>query len=123
VDQWIRTVEEVVLPAVKKNRKTDQPRVGIAILDTGVDATHPQIRAALDQKRIVARGFPGSLDPLHDDDGHGSYGASVLLQMAPDATIYVARIFGKEETFEPADVVKVGLNLRYSNVLGNPVGN
>ena len=72
----------------------------IAILDTGVDARHPEIRAALKEKRIV-RYFPDSanaisdpelLDPLADRHGHGTHGTSVLLRAAPNAAIYIARV-------------------------------
>ena len=38
------------------------------------------------------QGFPDNLDPLHDKDGHGTHGASVLLKTTPHATLLVARV-------------------------------
>jgi Subtilase family len=82
-----------VHPAIDANRKDGHKRVRIAILDTGVDATHPEIRAALDEKKIVAfKGFPDSLDPLCDRLGHGTHGTSVLMKTAPTACIYVGKV-------------------------------
>jgi subtilisin family serine protease len=77
---------------VEENRKDNQKPVRVAVLDTGVDATHPEIRLALSNRRIIAyMGFPESFDPLNDQNGHGTHGVSVLLKTAPLATIYLAR--------------------------------
>ena len=74
-----------------RNRKDDQKPVRVAILDSGVDATHPDISLALETKQIAAyKGFPESLNPLQDKHGHGTHGASVLMKTAPNATLYVA---------------------------------
>jgi subtilisin family serine protease len=72
----------------------------VAILDTGVDITHPEIQAA--QFRI--KGYfsqstdissEGDLKLVQDDDGHGTHGTSVLLRTAPHAVIYVAKVTKK----------------------------
>ena len=44
-DVWFQMLESVQ-SAVGEIRKDNQKRVRIAILDTGVDITHPQIQAA-----------------------------------------------------------------------------
>jgi hypothetical protein len=62
-----------------------------------VDATHPEMRAALDDARIIAcKSFPDSLDPLRDQHGHGTHGTSVLMRTAPNAKIYIARVANDE---------------------------
>jgi subtilisin family serine protease len=92
-DKWFRTLESTVHLEVGTNRKDSQKPVRIAILDTGVDGTHPEIQSALQEKRIVAhKGFPPSLDPLRDQNGHGTHGVSVLMKTAPTAVIYVGRV-------------------------------
>ena len=63
----------------------------VALLDSGVD--RPDIRKALNNKRIRdARGFPASLDPRGDRNGHGTHGANVFMRTAPQAVLYFARI-------------------------------
>lgn len=89
-----------VHPVINEHRKENKKRVRIAILDTGVDVTHPVIHAAQEQKRIVdcfpdasyRASNPSSLDPFSDTHGHGTHGASVLLRTAPNANLYIARV-------------------------------
>jgi subtilisin family serine protease len=99
----------------------DQKRVRIAILDTGVDTIHPQIRAAREANRIVAY-FPESSvraldsdskppDPFQDHHGHGTHGTSVLLQTAPNAAIYIAKVTDNDGNLIYDDIVKVHLFL------------
>lgn len=72
-------------------------RVRIAVLDTGIDASHPLIRRALDKGSIVdTRGFPDSRNPLQDLHGHGTHVTSVLLKTAPSAAMYIARVADDE---------------------------
>lgn len=63
------------------------------MLDTGVDATHTQIREARNSGRLKAsKGFPDRLLPLKDKNGHGTHGASIILKTAPDINLYIARV-------------------------------
>lgn len=116
-DEWFKTLESVVHPMIDKNRK--EKRVRIAILDTGVDPTHPQIQAARLTKRI-ADYFPrpesGTLnadakfpDLFHDYHGHGTHGTSVLLRTAPNAAIYIAKVADNDGNLNHDDIVKVRL--------------
>jgi hypothetical protein len=58
-----------------------------------VDARHPLFRKAIQENQIRScRGFPNSLDPLSDRNGHGTHGASVFMRTAPRAELYIARI-------------------------------
>ena len=92
-DQWFEDLERVVHTSIEKDRKDRQKPVRVAILDTGIDARHPQFKEALQLKKIKASlGFPDSLDALSDRNGHGTHGASVFLRTAPHAVLYIARI-------------------------------
>ncbi|HKR63067.1 MAG TPA: S8 family serine peptidase, partial [Thermoanaerobaculia bacterium] len=84
-------------------RVTKGAGVKVAIVDTGIDATHPALQAA----------YRGGYDFVHDDatpeeetsEAHGTFVAGVVLQVAPDAQIYALKIFGKENSFETSDFV------------------
>jgi len=102
-DDWFNLLSSVHR-IVEEDRKSKAKRVKIAILDTGVDATHPTISAAIKEKRIAGF-FPNSLDeesrsdsldPLNDTNGHGTQGTGVLLKTAPHAKIYVARVASQD---------------------------
>lgn len=75
-------------PLLDLERRKRDPHVRIAILDTGVDrALH-----ALEK----VQGFRG-FDPVPDIDyfdtvGHGTHSIGLLLKVAPNAQIYVAKV-------------------------------
>ena len=78
---------------IDENRKEGQKPIRIAILDTGIDITHPQLQAALGKGTIKDyKGFPETLNPLCDGHGHGTHCTSVLLKTAPNAVLYIARV-------------------------------
>lgn len=78
--------------------------IKVGIVDTGVDVAHPALQAA----------YRGGYDFVHNDavpddeskDGHGTFVAGVVLQVAPEAEIYALKIFGKENFFETPDLVR-----------------
>jgi subtilisin family serine protease len=98
-DQWfeeLRFVQEIV-----GDHEDDQKPVRVAILDTGVDETHPLIEKAMGRilhkttqvRQIAAmRGFPHSLKPGQDHHGHGTHCASVFIKTAPNAALYIGRV-------------------------------
>lgn len=76
------------------NHTEDSEPVRIAILDTGVNSSHPDIQAEVNPGGHIReyKGFPQRFDPLADQTGHGTHVVSVLLQTAPHAALYVARV-------------------------------
>lgn len=97
-DNWFDYIESVRTD-VRARRKDDDVRVKIAILDTGIDETHNQMKAALDPKSLSIvdfKGFPDYLQPLRDKNGHGTYGTSLILKVAPEIHLYIARVSDDE---------------------------
>jgi serine protease len=78
--------------------------IKVGIIDTGIDLDHPALRGA----------YRGGYDFVHNDslpddesiDGHGTFVAGVVLEVAPEAEIYALKIFGKEDSFETSDLVR-----------------
>jgi hypothetical protein len=57
------------------------------------------MKSAIEKGRVAAcKGFPTSLDPKNDRNGHGTHGVSVILRIAPNARVYVGRIIDDEGT-------------------------
>jgi subtilisin len=73
--------------------------VKVALLDSGVDGTHPffagRVRSQFDvvTDRMGARCVPA---PLTDSIGHGTACAGVILQLAPEAELYSLKVIGSE---------------------------
>jgi subtilisin family serine protease len=68
-------------------------QVKIAILDTGIDYTHPDVDACVEQvkgeynwsnEKFVKR--------VDDHNGHGTFIAGLLLEYAPDAELYISKV-------------------------------
>jgi subtilisin family serine protease len=74
-------------------RDPDNPPVKIAVLDTGVDSKHNFIKGAVNTNRIKDRqSFVKGDSSTEDGFGHGTHVAALLLDVAPHAQIYVAKI-------------------------------
>lgn len=84
----------------------DTRKVKIAVLDTGIDATHEYIKKNWKRPTLGAGGCrlndagyldflttPPSTEIVEDAFGHGTHVAGIILQLAPDAELYVARVF------------------------------
>jgi subtilisin family serine protease len=86
----------------------DSPAVRIAVLDTGIDKKHPFIRGALRTERIiVAKSFVSGDESVDDAFGHGTYVTSLLLKVALDAKLYVARVATGEDIPEDHNIGEV----------------
>jgi subtilisin family serine protease len=73
------------------------PEIKIVLLDSGIDPEHPYIKNRWNQgmRGSFFRDFVNE-DSLstqaYDNDGHGTHCAGIILQFAPDAVLYVARV-------------------------------
>ena len=110
-EKWLREVESVVhswMPLSKVNDK-----IRIAILDTGIDLGHPyfdeKIRTGSTQTRRESINECKSflLGKRGDEDahGHGTHAASLLLRLAPNAKVYVARVVDDDGEISHPDAV------------------
>ncbi|KAF7553489.1 hypothetical protein G7Z17_g3625 [Cylindrodendrum hubeiense] len=68
--------------------------VKIAVLDSGADESHN----ALDTGQIkLKRNWTSKFKKaVHDHDGHGTFTASLIVDYAPDAELYIAKIADRE---------------------------
>ena len=90
--------------------------VRIAVLDTGVNKAHPAIEAGFEMERLRpdrCYSWVGENNgDVHDDHGHGTNATSLLLEVAPNADIYVAKVFieGDVKVDEVENIAKVSEN-------------
>ncbi|SMB99785.1 subtilisin [Thermanaeromonas toyohensis ToBE] len=91
-------VERIGAPAAWERTMGDG--VKVAVLDTGVDSSHPDLRGNL--KRRVNLKFPGY--PAGDGNGHGTHVAGIIaaaynnlgvIGVAPRAEIYAVKILDR----------------------------
>jgi subtilisin len=78
-------------------------RVKVAVIDSGVDATHPAVGWVAGGGVVVidpeaARGARVVEGPHEDLFGHGTACAAIIRRAAPDAELYSIRVLGKRLT-------------------------
>lgn len=95
--------------------------VRIAILDSGLDPENPfifedqqQANPQVKEARSFVHGL--GIHDIRDEIGHGTHALGLLLKVAPNAEIYVARV-ARQETLDPKtynDIAKVRSSLCHS---------
>ncbi|MGW0819478.1 S8 family peptidase [Streptomyces viridiviolaceus] len=110
---WLNGLAEVSLDVsvpqiggdVAWSRGYDGKGVTVAVLDSGIDATHPDVAASL----VEQRDFTGSADGAKDGHGHGTHVASTILGsgaaskglrkgVAPGARLVAGKVCGDDGT-------------------------
>jgi len=106
-DQWFKSLREDVFPLLPKTPKQEN-RVKIAILDTGIDMTESFI--SMNRARITTQSFLLKDSKVEDTHGHGTHAAALLLRVARNADIFVARITEDDELSDPKTIEDVRLS-------------
>jgi len=112
-DTWLQRLNEFVHPCLETKKTTAERalnprtqiitrngRVRIAILDTGLELPRSAMNIykgrIMDFKDWVAGGKDAN--SWVDSDGHGTHSAGLILKVAPEAELYVARVFEKQDS-------------------------
>lgn len=106
--------DHIGLPAARDQAPGAGAGVTVAVLDTGVDLTHPALRDALAPASswydFVARDHDPAevwVDGAENDGyGHGTAVAGIVAQVAPAATLLPLRVLGPEGIGDLTDVVE-----------------
>jgi hypothetical protein len=82
---WFKTLNDHVRPIMNCLRRTGDRAVKVAVLDTGIDSTHPRIQELLKwncSSIKECKDWVASPDGIKDCVGHGTAVCDVLLQAA-----------------------------------------
>lgn len=95
-------------PVLERRSLSDDEKVRVAMLDTGIDASHPAFLGRVFDENNC-HDWTNSNGSTMDIVGHGTHSAALVLKVAPNASLYIAKVFdstiGIAET--PKNVAKV----------------
>ncbi|MGR5968256.1 S8 family peptidase [Bacillus paranthracis] len=69
--------------------------VKIAVIDSGIDAEHPDLRSLIDSSN--SKSYVKDDVSLKDEFGHGTQVAGIIKDIAPNITIEPYKVIGKED--------------------------
>ncbi|OBT80206.1 hypothetical protein VF21_00560 [Pseudogymnoascus sp. 05NY08] len=112
---WFKYLDELH-EAMPRNIDKEN-RIKIAVLDTGIYMQDSTISQRKNSSRITYQSFvtgdPNPTEPS-DDNGHGTHIAGLLLRVAPNARIYVAKISDKDKLDEHYDPEQIANAIRHA---------
>ena len=91
-DRWLHRVDTLHITLRAEGNEPSYDQVKIALLDTGLSASHVHARDISAWKDFVT----GS-DAMADKTGHGSMGVDIIYKLLPSAQVFVARVFDDSE--------------------------
>ncbi len=133
-----QTAALVQAPQARKQFGVTGKGVRVAVIDSGIEATHPDLAGRVAAEKCLATGAcaPGNTDSgssAKDDNGHGTHVSSIIAGngvvaapgMAPGSQIVAVRVLGKNGSGYDSDIVAgldwvaqhaVELNVRVVNM-------
>jgi hypothetical protein len=105
---WKRNFQAVYKKYIEAHlERSSQSPVKIAVLDTGIDQTHPDMDARIEQIKGKYNCINEKFESVVNDyNGHGTFIAGLLLDYAPDAELYIIKI-AENKPSNPEIIAKV----------------
>ncbi|HVG08753.1 MAG TPA: S8 family serine peptidase [Thermoanaerobaculia bacterium] len=96
-------------PQLRSKYRASGKGIGVAVFDTGVDSSHPELADHV----VAGFDFIGN-EPFADRNGHGTAVAGIVHGMAPDAHLFSFKVLDDEGNGTEWSVLE-GLNAVYAN--------
>ncbi|KAF2637319.1 hypothetical protein P280DRAFT_531116 [Massarina eburnea CBS 473.64] len=102
-DVWLYEYIKFMKSIDKHSSGTNQEPIRVAILDTGIDATHPAVKRKWHRQEFIDGGYrnfvPDGDQPTspRDDHGHWTHCAGHFLFYAPRVQLYIACVTASNE--------------------------
>lgn len=91
-DEWFELLKNRVHTVIQRRPQDDYEKVKVAVLDTGIDASHPVfLKHVFNDENCWD--WTGSGSPTVDRIGHGTHSAALVLRIAPNASLYIGKVF------------------------------
>ncbi|KAE9978966.1 hypothetical protein EG328_001174 [Venturia inaequalis] len=91
-------------------RKNRDPRIKIAILDTGIDTNHAELKGYLSGRTGAVKDFMNNQAGMSDEDGHGTNIAGVVARVADSALCYFGKVIERSGDTMDAEKLAWAIN-------------
>jgi subtilisin family serine protease len=81
----------------------DDKRLKVAVLDTGVDLTHLDIKGQIFEHACFVHG-----NTIDDKSGHGTHIAGIILDLTVNVDLYIAKVIESKVSQDRSPLVRVG---------------
>ena len=113
-DEWLKTLKQRVHPLITRpNMGSGTERIRVAILDTGLELPEDcrsdyanQIRGCRSWLGVDENEEGNSETRNFDVSGHGTHSTGLLLEVAPNAEVFVARVFENPDKREGQQTIE-----------------
>ncbi len=92
-----------LINAYAAHKTTRGNGITVAIMDTGVDYTHPFLASSFSENK--GRDFVRNTDNPMDMHGHGTHVAGIVKSIAPDVTLKAVRVLDEDGCGSEADIL------------------
>ncbi|KFY22519.1 hypothetical protein V493_06531 [Pseudogymnoascus sp. VKM F-4281 (FW-2241)] len=109
-DEWLNAVKSIRDECFKRSN-SNRDRIKIAILDTGICQPHPFFDEIRQDRIAACKSFlDETKQDTYDTHGHGTHIAGIIMQLAPNADLYIGRVVeGDEMSLSDADRISKGI--------------
>lgn len=104
---WLSINMDPIIDFVAGRRTSHSKPIKVAILDSGVDGSHPELEPRIKSGQIKCFSFFDRHAGEVDLCGHGTHLTHLLLQVAPNVEVYSGRVFLKDDVDEAKRNVEV----------------
>jgi len=108
------------LKALEIHKTTKGAGINVAVLDTGIDMSHPDFQGAI----VAAQDFTGSVHGVMDANGHGTHTAGTIgardngvgsVGMAPECGLIICKVLGDDGA---GDDEMIAAGIRWAVTMG-----
>jgi subtilisin family serine protease/poly(3-hydroxybutyrate) depolymerase len=113
-----QAIPQVNIDSIKQTYNLTGQNVEVAVLDTGVDTDHVDLKGALLTQKCFADSCPNGADRAEDDNGHGTHVTGIIASQgsttpeggSSGVKIHAIKVLDSSNSYSAASIVIAGLD-------------
>ena len=113
-----QAIPQVNIDSVKQTFSLTGQNVQVAILDTGIDTDHVDLRGTIITQKCFADDCPNGPNSAEDDNGHGTHVSGIIVSQgstapeggSPGVKIHAIKVLDSSNSYSAASIIIAGLD-------------